>query len=221
MTQPAFSSPTLTLENVVPAPLAGQIPAGSQVWNTRLLLEPGQHYHVSAASGKGKSTFVSILYGLRQDYRGNVRFDGRDTRAFTPNDWASHRQRCLSIVFQDLRLFPNHSGWENIFVKTDLYGPPDRPTVRRLADRLGVGSRLDQPCGLLSYGERQRIALLRALMPPFGWLLLDEPFSHLDRDNAGRAADLIAEACASRNAGLIVTSLSEDSWFGASQPIRL
>ncbi|MBC7919750.1 MAG: ATP-binding cassette domain-containing protein [Ferruginibacter sp.] len=214
-------TPTLTLENVVPAPLAESVPAGSQVWDTRLALTPGRHYHVSAVSGKGKSTLVSILYGLRQDYRGSVRFDGRDIRAFTPGDWATHRQRCFSIVFQDLRLFLHHSGWENILVKTDLYGPPDRPAIRRLADRLDVGSLLDKPCGRLSYGERQRMALLRALVPPFGWLLLDEPFSHLDRDNAERAAGLIAEACASRNAGLVVTSLGEDSRFGASQPIRL
>lgn len=221
MTSSVSPAPILTFENVVPAPLAEAIPAGSQVWDTHLSLEPGRHYHVSAVSGKGKSTFVSILYGLRQDYRGSVRFDGRDIRTFTPDDWATHRQRCFSIMFQDLRLFLNHSGWENILVKTDLYGPPDRPAIRRLANRLDVGSLLDKKCGLLSYGERQRIALLRALMPPFGWLLLDEPFSHLDHDNAGRAAGLIAEACASRNAGLLVTSLGEESRFGSSQPIRL
>jgi ABC-type phosphate/phosphonate transport system ATPase subunit len=73
--------------------------------------------------------------------------------------------------------------------------------------RLGLEGFLDRKCQTLSYGQQQRVAIVRALCQPFEWLLLDEPFSHLDEQNANIALELIQEVCASQNAGLIVTSL--------------
>ncbi|MES2730408.1 MAG: ATP-binding cassette domain-containing protein [Bacteroidota bacterium] len=215
------SPPTIAFEQVVPAPLMGVVAPSSQVWNTGLKLEPAQYYHVSAVSGKGKSTFVSILYGLRSDYQGQVLLQGKNIRSFTLDDWANYRQACFSIVFQDLRLFLNYTGWENMLVKADLYGKPDKEKITRMAEALGVLPLLDKKCGLLSYGERQRMAIIRALVPPFQWLLLDEPFSHLDQSNIQRASQLIAEECQARQAGLVLTSLGGDNLFDYHQKVLL
>ena len=71
----------------------------------------------------------------------------------------------------------------------------------------------------MSYGQRQRIAIIRALCQPFDFLLLDEPFSHLDADNIQKAIDLILEICNAENAGMMLVSLGED--YGISFDKRL
>jgi len=75
---------------------------------------------------------------------------------------------------------------------------------------LGVASILNQSCGTMSYGQRQRIAIIRALCQPFDYLLLDEPFSHLDEANVKAACALIRAVCAEQNAGYILVSLGEN-----------
>ncbi len=82
-----------------------------------------------------------------------------------------------------------------------------------MAEKLGIASILHQRAGLCSYGEQQRIAIIRALVQPFSWLMMDEPFSHLDIANTKKAAALIAEECRKRNAGFLLTDLDEDNHF--------
>jgi putative ABC transport system ATP-binding protein len=80
---------------------------------------------------------------------------------------------------------------------------------------------MQQQCGLCSYGEQQRIAIIRALIQPFEWLLMDEPFSHLDENNTAKAAALIADECSQRNAGFIITDLDDDENFNYSKKLNL
>jgi ABC-type lipoprotein export system ATPase subunit len=69
---------------------------------------------------------------------------------------------------------------------------------------------LEKKIKILSYGERQRIAIIRSLMQPFEWLLLDEPFGHLDEENIRKACELIKSECKKRDAGILMTSLGPD-----------
>jgi ABC-type lipoprotein export system ATPase subunit len=116
-----------------------------------------------------------------------------------------------------LRLFPNLTARENIELKRVLHKPLyEASKIDEMAERLGVASILLQQAGICSYGEQQRIGIIRALMQSFTWLIMDEPFSHLDKANTKKAADLIAEECAKRNAGFILTDLEEDSNFDYS-----
>ena len=73
-----------------------------------------------------------------------------------------------------------------------------------------MGPFLTQKAETLSYGQRQRIAIVRALAQPFRYLMLDEPFSHLDLDNARLARELIDEQVGAQGATLVVASLGED-----------
>jgi ABC-type lipoprotein export system ATPase subunit len=200
----------IEFEHVTPAPLAGVTDFTSQIWNTSLQLVQGQNYLISAASGKGKSTFTGIIYGLRSDYEGKILIKGQDVRQQKLAWWAELRQQTISIVFQDLCLFLEFSAEENIRIKTQLHANSiSQEKIVAMAQHLGVAHLLQKKCAYLSYGERQRIAIIRALSQPFEYLLLDEPFSHLDEANIALATQLIQAECKQRNAGWILTSLGD------------
>jgi ABC-type lipoprotein export system ATPase subunit len=200
------------LHHVKPKPLwdmQGGINPRSKAFGVPCRFEKGKKYLVEAPSGKGKSTLLHIIYGLRNDYEGEVSIAGKNVRTFLPDDWAKCRQECLSIVFQDLRLFPKLTALENIVLKSALKTNLTEPEIKAMAARLGVAEVLNQTSETLSYGQRQRVAIIRALCQPFDYLLLDEPFSNLDEENTAAASALILETCQRQGAGLILASLGE------------
>lgn len=211
----------IRLYNVIPDPLAELKDLKSEIWHSDRMFMKGKFYNVYAPSGKGKSTFVHVIYGIRKDFSGQIEINGKSVHDNKENDWADLRQKSLSIVFQDLRLFPALTSRENIRLKTELLPGEKHPEIQQLAELLGVNSLLDRNTNTLSYGERQRIAIIRALMQPFDMLLLDEPFSHLDKDNITKASGLIVAEAKKRNAGVVVTSLNPDDRFNYDAAYKL
>lgn len=207
----------LILQNLIPVPLRDKLSQrNSDIWNTRKELKQGERVKIKAPSGTGKTTLVHILYRLRNDYTGNVYWDGKEEQKFTASELAILRQGAVSVVFQDLRLFSQLTARENIELNRVL--PASAPyyesdMIDVMAEKLGITHILQQRASLCSYGEQQRIAIIRALIQPFQWLLMDEPFSHLDENNTQKAAALIAEECDKRGAGFILTDLDEDRHF--------
>ena len=121
-----------------------------------------------------------------------------------------------------MRLFANLTARENIELKRVMYKPMyEENTIDQMAERLGVSHILKQVAYTCSYGEQQRIAIIRSLMQPFEWLIMDEPFSHLDAANTEKAAELIAEECTKRSAGFILTDLDEDEHFTYTRKLLL
>ncbi len=217
-------SKMITFSNVRPHPLK-EMPQGinpnSGVFATECRFEKGKNYLVTAPSGKGKSTLVHIIYGLRKDYDGSVQVSGKDIQAFSPDDWAERRQRHFSVVFQDLRLFSGLTALENILLKSGLTGETQEEEVRKMAAELGVIDVLENSSETLSYGQRQRVAIIRALCQPFDFLLLDEPFSHLDDENIRRTCRLIQEKCDRQQAGFLLTSFGERYFFKYDLEVEL
>ncbi|WP_440132651.1 ATP-binding cassette domain-containing protein [Chitinophaga sancti] len=206
----------LQLENLVPIPLREKIlQRTSEIWNQAVTFTPGNFVKIKAPSGTGKTTLVHYLYNIRNDYTGEVLVDGQPWDAYKKDQIASMRQQQLSVVFQDLRIFEQLTAVENIELKRVMLPQPycSAEKVAEMAARLNVTHILNQSGKTLSYGERQRIAIIRALVQPFEWLIMDEPFSHLDDANAQMAADLIAEECRARKAGFILTDLDHDNRF--------
>ncbi|WP_160712000.1 ATP-binding cassette domain-containing protein [Chitinophaga solisilvae] len=206
----------IQLENLMPVPLKDKLlQRDSGVWNKEVIFTPGSFVKIKAPSGTGKTTLVHYLYHIRYDYTGKVLVDGRPWQSYSRNEVASMRQQQVSIVFQDLRLFEQLTAEENITLKRVMLPQPycSAEKVKEMAARLNVTHVLQQSSKTLSYGERQRIAIIRALVQPFQWLLMDEPFSHLDEDNTQCAAALIADECKARNAGFILTDLDNDQHF--------
>lgn len=185
--------------------------AGSEVWQCEVAFRAPERVQVVGPSGTGKTSFTRFLAGFSLDFEGQIRFDGQDTRTWSPEDWALVRQNRLGLLHQTLRLFPDLNGWENLHLFAGLGGRQPEPDARETwaaqAELLGLKGKLDQRVGTLSQGERQRLSVIRCLSRPFRWLLLDEPFSHLDAENARKVWNLVTEAAAHTQAGLIVTAL--------------
>ena len=212
------------LTNIIPIPLketTNGLNPDSDVFAARCRFEKGKWYLVKAPSGKGKSTLLHVLYGLRRDYEGEVLFENQNISGFSTETWANHRQVHLSIVFQDLRLFPKLSAMENILVKSSLNGGTTQAQIVEMATSLGIDDILNQSCETLSYGQRQRIAIIRALCQPFEFLLLDEPFSHLDAGNVRLATGLIEKTCRQQQAGVVMVSLGGKYLFQYDKVLEL
>jgi len=93
--------------------------------------------------------------------------------------------------------------------------------IEVMAKRLGIESKLNKLAKTCSYGEQQRISIIRSLQQPFDFLLLDEPFSHLDEANRKIAMDLMEEECALRKAAIILADLKQIEYFKANKIIHL
>lgn len=170
----------LEFRSVLPHPLREYPHAPDSVWKNNFSLDFPSRVLLNASSGKGKSTFVNILFGIRSDYDGTLLLDNRDIRNLKLDEWIELRRTRLSVVFQDLQLFGDLTLWENLVLKNELTGHRTESEIGQMLDRLGIGDRRQQLCKTLSLGQQQRVAIIRALLQPFELLLMDEPFSHLD-----------------------------------------
>ena len=180
------------------------------VWNDEIEIDTARNYLIRGASGRGKSTFLHLLLGIRRNYKGTILFDTENIRTFSSNYWAALRQNTLAMVFQDLRLLDGLTARENLLLKIRLSESSQTTQIETLAQRVGIQEQLDKPCRLLSYGQQQRLALLRALLQPFRILFLAEPFSHLDPTNIENCLGLIRETCQERGAGILLATLEDD-----------
>lgn len=213
----------LSLHNVIPIPLKDKVQQqGSDVWNCEVSFTAGQWTKIKAPSGTGKTTLIHSLYKLREDYSGKIEWDGIGLQQLPAEQVAQYRQEKISVIFQDLRLFPNLTAFENIELKRVLQQPYcGLEKIFSMAEELGVQHILQQKVGICSYGEQQRVAIIRALIHPFSMLVMDEPFSHLDHANTAKAAALIMRECKDRNAGFIITDLDDDHHFSYDQILNL
>lgn len=211
----------IRLQNIIPKPFAGSI-AEHRVWGQDFTFHPKNNYLLTAASGKGKSTLLHILHGSRTDYTGTLWLNQKDSASFRPNDWAAFRSEQIAVVFQDLRLFPQLTARENLRIPHLIHNNPEfENQVVKYAEALGMTAHLDKKSGILSLGQQQRIALIRALLQRFTWLLMDEPYSHLDTANQQAASELIHQVLAEKSASMIVSSLGIETPLSFTERIEL
>ncbi len=195
------------LQEITPDYISKEAIKTSEVWGKKISIQPGEHLHIIAPSGSGKTSLIHFLYGLRKDYKGIVFYDDVNSKKLSTESFSSFRQNKISIVFQDLKLFENQTARENIEIKRmlDPYHPVEM--IDEMAAKLSIQNKLGQKAQTCSYGEQQRIAIIRSLMQPFSFLLLDEPYSHLDEINRKKAMDLIYEECEKRSAAMVFADL--------------
>ncbi|HRD57490.1 MAG TPA: ATP-binding cassette domain-containing protein [Ferruginibacter sp.] len=211
----------IEIQQIAPVFLEQEKISGSEIWNQLIAFQKGEYVQLIAPSGSGKTSFIHFLYGLRKDFSGNIFFNNKSLKTISSTQLSSIRAAKLSVVFQDLRLFTNHTAYENIFVKHQLQPFHPKNKIEEMAERLGIQNKLQQAAGKCSYGEQQRIAIIRALQQPFDFIVLDEPFSHLDEDNSKKAMQLIEEETQKRNAGIILADLEQVSFFNAQKILNL
>ena len=199
----------IELDDVTPQVFDGQGDLHSDIWKSQVTFERGKTYLVEADSGKGKSTFCSYIIGYRMDYSGRVTFDHEDVKAFSPSRWADIRQKHVSLLFQELRMFPELTAMENVQIKNQLTGHTDEAVIRSWFERLGIPDKVEQKMCRMSFGQQQRVAMMRALAQPFDFLIVDEPISHLDDHNSQVMAEMMMEEAQRQQACVIVTSIGK------------
>lgn len=199
----------ITLKDVVPEIFASREGLTSDIWLRDFSFERGKSYLVRAESGTGKSSLCSYIYGQRGDYRGTILFDNEDIRKYNSSKWSDIRQNSLSILFQELRLFGELTAMENVWIKNSITGFKSREEIVALFEELGIADKLNSRTEHLSYGQQQRVALIRSLCQPYSFLLLDEPISHLDDKNSDIMRDVILREANKQGAGVIATSIGK------------
>jgi ABC-type lipoprotein export system ATPase subunit len=212
---------TIQFSAVLPVPLSSIEHKSDSIWNNDFSIQSGQKIILNAASGKGKTTFTHLLMGIRNDYSGKILFEGKEIRSLNNNEWIDIRKRTISVVYQDLQLFPELTALENIEIKNQLTLALSRNEIEHLFDQVGLADKRNQLAGTLSMGQKQRVAIIRALCQPFEWLILDEPFSHLDNQNSSVCFEIIRDRCDKINAGIILTSLDEKEISGFDKQLKL
>lgn len=199
----------IEFDHIVPAAFNREDNACSEIWDKGITFEKGRKYLLEASSGRGKSTLCSYIVGYRHDYKGHILFDGTDAGLLTTSDWTTIRREQIGYLFQELRLFPELTTIENINIKNALTNCRTSDEVDRWINRLGLSGKKNTPVGLMSFGQQQRVAFIRAIVQPFDFLILDEPISHLDDDNAQAMGEIIQELISRNGAGLVVTSIGK------------
>lgn len=200
---------TIKLKGVVPEIFASNKELRSEVWLSDVEFEQGKRYLIKADSGTGKSSLLSYIYGQRGDYRGDILFNDQNILTLSSHDWCMIRQSMLSILFQDLKLFGELTALENVEIKNRLTKTQPARVIKGWFEELGIADKLKTRVDHLSYGQQQRVALIRALCQPFNFLLLDEPISHLDDRNSEVMRDIIIREATRQGAGIIATSIGK------------
>ncbi|HRJ09528.1 MAG TPA: ATP-binding cassette domain-containing protein [Prosthecobacter sp.] len=183
---------------------------------------PGKALAVLGPSGSGKSTLLRLLAGLLSPGAGRVCVDGEDLRAMTPAQTRALRLRRMGLVFQDFALLDHLTVAENLLLPARFLGlcmTGARERARELAERLEVASFWDRPAARLSQGERQRVAVARALAHGPDLVFADEPTASLDSGRCGLVTDLLLRTC--RESGGVLVMATHDARAAAIFPANL
>jgi putative ABC transport system ATP-binding protein len=174
-------------------------------------LQEGEKLAVIGPSGSGKTTLLDLVSGILAPRSGEVRVAGTDIGALSDSDRRDFRIRAIGFVFQDFELLDYLNVLDNILHPYRITGalPLDRTArerARRLAEGLGVGDKLERHPDHLSQGEKQRVAICRALLPGPRLILADEATGNLDPRNKGRILDLLFDSVDAHGATLLAVT---------------
>ena len=174
-----------------------------------LHVAPGEFVAVKGPSGSGKSTLLLAVGGMARPTGGTVSVDGTDVYALSGPARASFRALKVGFVFQMFHLVPYLSVLENVLLPTLAKAAGDgRARAVELIERFGLGHRLGHKPAELSTGERQRVAMARALLNRPRLILADEPTGNLDPDSSRDVMGYLAEF--HRDGGTILFVTHED-----------
>jgi len=200
----------ISLIKVVPAPLSEKDIRKSEIWEKDIILQTPENYMIYADSGKGKTTFINIIFGIRKDYSGEVFIDNKNIKSFSNYEISKIRKERISVVPQGLMLFNELTALENIQIKNKILNFKSEKEILEMFEILDIQDFINKKTSTLSYGQQQRLAIIRALCQKFEFILLDEIFSHIDKQNSLKAWNLIISEAEQQNAGIIITSLENN-----------
>jgi cell division transport system ATP-binding protein len=145
-------------------------------------IKPKEFVSMAGPSGAGKSTVLKLLIGEERPTKGKVLLDKQNVHLIKENDMPILRRK-IGMVFQDFRLLPDRTAYENVAFAMQVIGAPDKEIdqdVPQLLELVGLSDKLSQFPHQLSGGEKQRVAIARALIHRPSVILADEPTGNLD-----------------------------------------
>jgi cell division transport system ATP-binding protein len=169
--------------------------APSVLHGINLKLNAGSFHFLSGPTGAGKTSLLRLISLSLPPTSGSIRVFGREIDKINRDELASLRQR-IGVVFQDLRLLEHLSAFDNVALTLRINGADEDETVKFVADMLGwlgLGDKLEALPSDLSMGQRQMVAIARAIVGKPRLLLADEPTSNIDAANARRLMSLFVQ----------------------------
>ncbi len=154
--------------------------------NITLRIDPGEFVFIVGPTGAGKSTLLKLIYRDEVPSRGRVYIANREVSRLLPGEVALFR-RSLGVVFQDFKLLPQRTVFENVAFALRAIGTPARavrPRVQRVLELVGLDHRVHAFPWELSGGEQQRVSIARAIINDPPLLLADEPTGNLDPNSS-------------------------------------
>ena len=180
---------------------------------------------ICGESGAGKTTFLNIIAGLESPDSGEVLWDGRRIDLLSNSKQAALRARFMGFVFQNCCLIPELNARENVEFAARIAGIYDRRKSRARAEELleftGLGGRMKHLPSQLSGGEKQRVAVARALMNNPSVILADEPTGNLDEKTGESVMEMLLSLCGGGRASLILTTHNPDFARRTSKCVRI
>ncbi len=163
------------------------------VHNANFKIDKGEFVFLVGSSGSGKSTLIKLILKEEEPTRGNIIINGKDTTYLKPNKIPFLR-RSMGVVFQDFRLLPDKTVYENVaFAMYIVKATPRhiRRQVPMVLSLVGLSAKAKMYPDELSGGEQQRVALARALVNNPSMIIADEPTGNLDPDTAWEIMNLL------------------------------
>lgn len=171
-------------------------PGGSvALQNVNVHIEPGEFVFVVGPSGAGKSTFIKMLFREVLPTTGSIFVNGVDILSLEPKEIPFMRRQ-LGIIFQDYRLLPDRTVYENVAFAMQVIEAPHRKIKRQVLnvlDLVGLRHRANAYPNELSGGEQQRIAIARAIVNDPVFVIADEPTGNLDPETSWEIMEIFKE----------------------------
>ena len=186
-------------------------PGGFRLRVPRLAVDPGETVAVVGPSGTGKTTLLNLVAGILPSRSGRIEVAGEAVSAMPDRARRRLRARAVGFVFQDFALLDYLTARGNILYPYRIgaglrLDRAARARAEALAGACGIAGLLDRRPGRLSQGERQRVALCRALVTEPGVVLADEPTGNLDPANKALILDLLFERTRAAGASLLAVT---------------
>ena len=199
---------TLLVENVSKSyPDPGGGPPVRILDVPRFALAAGEQAVLLGASGGGKTTLLNVVAGLTAPDTGSVQIGGVNLTALPEASRDRFRAERIGYIFQTFHLLPAFTALENVLLGMSFTGrAADRGEAASLLGRVGLSHRAGNKPGQLSVGERQRVAVARALAGTPLLMLADEPTANVDVAHRDAVLDLIRSACEERNVALLLVT---------------